>query len=1045
MVNPGGEEPVEVLEMRRATITEVSRILSHGATPKTQMFGASLTDALVTEFECTRKASSMDMGAEFHIECFESFEHGELRELFVLAISYLQELTSALSNADPSSSSGGGASGGAQTQFNFGNHYELFSRILELCTRILSWPFGQIAQIVGIHFSNVAQLLKPPQSWRDVLITPNMEVLSLYGNIFTIARTTDSKLAHMVREGLMMLASLSGDIFGKTEEMRGSTKAQWTTPLSSILTGLLQVDHLSNAELRDMAIIIMRFFSTTSIASLVEAIGVENVEIVMNSVCARTCETMERLKRVAEGNSAEGVNASDVFDDTDIEDTVLGEALDTWLQAWASWSSDATSTVFPNLPYFMFQVFSCYVETRLAAARAELLKSEEDNSTWGAPGESLKSKQDLKNPVIIDQLTSATTIGRMAPRTSLEFLRNSLASITKPLKEFIDHGDSNQESWLKLEELHWMMMILGNFLCHVSHGELSSIPLPLTRLCHTYDEQGEENQLIALNNQILEIVDLENLALEISSRTGTLVWSPLLAETLAWLLSHWASCYLLLSEASLFNYSASLMANYGVESPNCSHILDVLMRKIIINLTNWTGETNTLVQTCQILHMVSKLNTLRMSLLTGISGWNELFDTWTNNNAAMSSFPPKVQRHLMLALAHIVQTDGVEDQVAYLNQLMIPVDESFARLVNDPNFSTHYQTPTTMLALQTTFERLRGALRSTNGRTFKAMNLIGSRYMPGLVELLQVYRDQHSMVISILKIFSDYVIYVLCCTYDEEEMASYNNAVDGLMKTVDQCGIAKRRSSGNASSSAASASTRASSEEAQMEQCDTLEQLLIIMCGVVENEGEDVSRLCFYALSVLAPHIDAEMLQYPQICRHFFHFISAIFGVHASNLSLLEDAMFEMLLGALDVGMHQTDEFIQMAALHAITKISSFQYKMLITKGVDVLQQKRVYLANFITTLLKWLLFEDGFRTELMSSTSAAYFSLVCAEYDAYRETVQSLIQTQTDPNTQARLEELFGSLLNGIELTWSKPSREAFFVNMGKFVPYARGILHRR
>ena len=1024
-------ESLELMEMKRSVQSDVSRLASSEKL-KTRIFGVSLIDCLVNEFECSRKASSMDLGAEHHMDCFMRFEQEELGEFFMFIVSMLLDLTS-----QPITSP---------------EQRQLMTNTLQLCTRILTWPFGQIAQILGIHYANPQQLLRPPASWREILITPNMEVLAVYNNAYNYARTSDPQLAHFVREGLMQLASLSGEIFGSTEETRSEPKKAWITAIASLLNELLSTEHLTNSEMRDMSVIVHRFFGTTSIASIVESIGLPNAEVMMSTVSARTCETMDRLKTVAEGggsSSLEGVDAYDHFDDSEVEDTVLGEALDTWLQAWASWSSDATTTVFPNLPCFMFEVFSAYVSSRLAIARAELMKSEAGDQwlTYDVP----KTKQDLTNPIIIDQLSSATAIGRMSPRTSTEYLKTTLEEVIKPLKEFVERGETAQEAQMRLEELHWLLMIIGHFLCHVSHGEIASIPLPINRLCNTFDEQGEPNQIVALSSLVFYVVSLENTALEMSHAQqqqhhngavgGNLVWSPLVAETLAWFLAHWSSCYLLLSDLGTIT-SPSLFENYGQESPNALAILDSLLRKIIINFTSWGGETAVLIQTCQILHLISKLDTLHMSTLVRIPAWNELFSAWTSGNATMISFPPKVQRRLMMALAHIVQSDSVDDQVSYLNLLVGPIDESLQSILHAPDFHTNFQSPAVMLPLQMTLERIRGLARSTRGRTYKAVNQIVSRYLPSLVELIILYKDFHSIVLLILKICSDYVSFILCCTYDDGEMANFHNALANLLQGAEATSLFKRRSSRTSTTTLGS---RYGSDDTQLEQYEELLQILLTLCGVVENEGAQIAGLCFYALSVITPYIDNDMLSYPMLCRHYFHFISAIFGVHASEIGHMDDAMFEVLIHSLEIGLQQSDEYIQMAALDAVTKIASFNFKMMTQKNTDALGQKRSVIQQFITTLLKWMLFEDSFKIELMTSASSTYFSLVCSEEEAYKQTVSLLIQDQPDPSQQQRLSELFAALLNGIEFSWSRKSKEAFLTNMTAFVPVVRSILHRR
>jgi hypothetical protein len=1038
----GASELVALKQMLNEDMTQLIAV-GRSVSLKARLFGVSVLDAVVTEFECSRKSSTLDLGAELHSLCFESFQDDDLGPLFVLVVSQLMQLVSEYSEARGSTP---GGQGGPKKKFSSNDVVsssdlvELLARTLQLCTHILSWPFGQVGLILGIFMGNSMQLLKPPFSWRDILITPDMEVLTVYSSLYMLVRNHNAQLARLAREGMMQLSSLSGDVYGTTEEMRAEPRRAWINAFSSLITQLLANEDLSNAELRDKASIVQRFFGATSLQSLVDAIGTQNLEVMMELVCRRTCDTMDRLLKAAEngGTGFEGVDASDHFDDADVEDTVLGDAVDTWLQAWAAWSSDSATTTFPNLPFFMFEVFNSYVFVRLGIARAELIRSE-TSDRW-VNYEIPTAKHDLTNSVIIEQLANVASIARVSPRTSIEHLKRELGSISTAVRGCVERGESSQEMHMKLEELHWLLMIIGHFLCHVNRAELSYIPIPIHRLCNTYDEQGQENDVIALSSQVFEIIQIENMAIEAAQNTGQLVWSPLVAETLAWFLANWSSCYLLISDLSN-SASPSLMDHYGANSENVVVVLDELFRKIVINLTGWPGETAVLLRTCNILQLISRLDTLHMSMLSKLSGFNDLFGAWTSGNATMASYPPKVQRKLMSALAHLVQAEGVEDQVSYLNMLIEPVETQFQAIIQSPDFQNSFQSPSTMISLQIVFERLRGLLQSTRGRTYKSVNQIVTHYLSSLVELLLIYKEYHQMVLLILKIYSDYVAYVLCCTYDDSLTLPFKTALHHLLTTAQSINLFKRRNTGGTTALGA----RYGAEEAQIEQYEELLTLFGILCGIVDDKEEDVAKLSFFSLEVATPHIDAEMLAYPKLCRRYFHFISSIFGVHANQLGNLDDSLFNVVLSALEAGLQQVDEYIQMAALDAIAKVASFNFKMLTQKGIDILQSKHNALGQFITTLLHWLLFEDGFKMELIESASKAYFALVCSEEETYKQTVQSLIEQQPEPSTQQRLIELFENLMNGIELQWTDANKSSFTTHMKSFVPIARGMLHRR
>lgn len=984
---------------------------------KEQLLGLAVIEALVTEFECSRKASSMDVGSESHMECFSRFEMEDLGNLFVSVVSMLMALTL---SSDPL-------------------ECEVFSKSLQLCTRILTWPFGQIWQILGIQFvtNSFSHPCRPPPHWRAFLVTPEMEVLSYYSKIYGLVRSIDAQLTHIVCEGLLQLASLSGDIFGTNEEARLEPRRAWISSFLEVLMSILSIEGLSNVEMRDVAQITQRFFGCTTLSNMLEAVGPEMTEQVLTACTYRTEETMSRLAKVASPEFAHlnGVNAADHFEDEDVEDTVIGDALDTWLTAWASWSTDVmTTTPFPPLQTLMFRVFNSYVLARLEIAKAELAKVNEND--WD---DTIKAKQDLSNPIISGQLANAAAIGRMSPRTSCEFLKTTLAGVAGPLRVCVENSDLSETAEHHLEELHWLLMIIGHFLCLINLGELASIPLAINRLCNTHDEQGETNQVIELINTVFEVITLENSAMDHMEWNSILVWSPLVAETLSWFLAHWSSCYLLLSETSTLSMSASLQAEYGQTSSTAHGILDSLLRKIVRNLMFWRGETNVLSQTCHILNLISRLDTLNMSLLMKLSGWNELFSAWTSGSAEMNGFPPKVQRRLMLALSHIVQADGVDDQLAYLNALVVPIDTLLSETLGDTvAFAADFQNPMRMNTLQIALERIRGLFKSTRGRTFKAINEIASRYFTMLVDVIILYKDHHPMKLLVLKILSDYAEYVLACTYEESNMVDFHQAISNLIAQAGPTSLFKRH--------APRPGQRSGEADARDEQVEEMLQVLRLLCRIVENEGEDPARISFHGLEVIvSPYMDDELLAYPKLCKHYFHFVTLIFSAHAEYLSNMSDSLFESILHAMQIGLHQVDDYIQMAALEAVAKIARFNWKMSTQKNIEILGTKRPILGAWIDVFLRWILFDDGFKADIIMATAPTYLALVLCETDTYRATVHSIISEQTDPTVQQRLDGLFNSLLANIEPVWNPTTKQAFLDNFRQFVPVARGMLHRR
>lgn len=101
-----------------------------------------------------------------------------------------------------------------------------------------------------------------------------------------------------------------------------------------------------------------------------------------------------------------------------------------------------------------------------------------------------------------------------------------------------------------LEELHWLLLIAGFFLCDAPEGE--TIMAPALLLGHLELAPGSQDPIVTIVNQILEITRMENSLL--MARTHGQTWSPLVAETIAWFLQRWVNSYLLLEDSAYIRY-----------------------------------------------------------------------------------------------------------------------------------------------------------------------------------------------------------------------------------------------------------------------------------------------------------------------------------------------------------------------------------------------------------------------------------------------------------------------------------------------------------
>jgi len=103
---------------------------------------------------------------------------------------------------------------------------------------------------------------------------------------------------------------------------------------------------------------------------------------------------------------------------------------------------------------------------------------------------------------------------------------------------------------LALEELHWLLLVTGYFLCDSPEGE--TIMAPALLMGHFEIPEGTPDPVVVVVNQVLTVAKFENSLL--MSRQHANYWSPLLAETVSWFLQRWVYSYLLLDESQFIRY-----------------------------------------------------------------------------------------------------------------------------------------------------------------------------------------------------------------------------------------------------------------------------------------------------------------------------------------------------------------------------------------------------------------------------------------------------------------------------------------------------------
>ena len=147
-----------------------------------------------------------------------------------------------------------------------------------------------------------------------------------------------------------------------------------------------------------------------------------------------------------------------------------------------------------------------------------------------------------------------------------------------------------------LEEMHWLLLLSGYFVADNPRGESASPPMPLIHPAVYVDGSGDP--LVALINLVLSLADFQNTLL--TKEGGKAIWSPLLGETILWMLTRWSHSYLLYKQ-EIRNTRQSMLDAWGFGTDGAISTLDFLFKTACLALTNYDGETDVQDAACELL------------------------------------------------------------------------------------------------------------------------------------------------------------------------------------------------------------------------------------------------------------------------------------------------------------------------------------------------------------------------------------------------------------------------------------------------------------
>eukprot|EP01124_Arcella_intermedia_P003864 TRINITY_DN12176_c0_g1_i1.p1 TRINITY_DN12176_c0_g1~~TRINITY_DN12176_c0_g1_i1.p1 ORF type:complete len:1064 (-),score=262.93 TRINITY_DN12176_c0_g1_i1:71-3229(-) len=827
---------------------------------------------------------------------------------------------------------------------------KLMEYCLENCEKIVYWKFNDS--------TTKSQFFNPGASWRPLF--QNTQVVQLFFKLFMEYKNEDAILT-VISTILSQLASISSEVFPST-----TTQEEYA---QFFLQGLLHFVSLAREKvtpcyIRNLARVIFKLITEQNISS----------SVLVEGLTWFTCHVFSEMKKVKS-------------DETLLEDAV-NILLDTWM--WIVSDEKSASILQEN----GFIIFQQYTETRLFLAKKELEEI--------ADG-SIQPKDYIS---YMDQLTNIANLARSALIKSTNLLIQLLNVRLNSFKQVINTGIASSKHFELLEEIHWLILIIGFFLAdNVDSGEDPAIPKPIMDYKFSLTTQNDViNELIHIFFNLLEI---ENAVIDKSLFD---YWSPLIAETNMWFLQRWCLSYL----------DNSPEKKYPNPAFNDGKIIDFIILKIGRNLLSWT-EVDIAKMTCEVLVSLSKIKLISDDFLK-CKAWQDLLNLHFSNDQRITELPGSVQRKFIRGLVGF-KVGTLQQQ--YFMEMIKPIKDALSSILNHPDFQKKFEHPHITKALIEQLERCRGVVKSTAFFNWELVWSFISCFLTSFVGIVKIYKHFPVLILT-LKLWADISEYMLFALSNDKKEIFIQQSMEFI--------IAFKNSSKE--------NPHQKSKDIYHEEMrDQLIQILRVIQEISKDSHPTSGSTAFTGLAITLEFLTPDLLLFQNLENLFFSTQSYLFEYHSDKFVILPNEILQNILKGLNLIFlpKPYTSSVTKDAFDSLLFLLSHYFNILYTEKRNILANHKQFINPFIPKLIEYC--SKYTPSSLIPLVADLYFALFCFDMQEYEQQVVkfiSLVSTKEN-NLAAILPNLFKSLHQSIEPQFQPTSRNQFCKNFEVFLPIFR------
>jgi len=1001
-------------------------------------------------------AISYHLSLEFHRRIHAAFESlGDLNQTLRLSMSALGGVVHTLTNNHAAATPTGTAD--ATTA----SIHSVACAIVSLTMDVLSWEFGHggrwdTSKSVS-SFATGTTLLRPPVTWRDHLIQPDF--LGAIFRVYMVVRVSFGELSHKLRQLLLQLSSVTGDIFTSQDERAAYAKFLADGALS-VLSSLASESTTTTDDGNDDG----RHSETVDMLSMVQCL-VANFKISLLSRLPNFGNLLQALASV--GDSLLRQNVADCtklqgdvesMDEKEWRDEAVGIILGATVllgdDPWLLGSGEGPMAARSALSTTLAPLYSSYV-----TARVQMAKMEEHYITLHQ-ADLDEVREEISATDLEEEMSSASSLGRVNVHSALVCLGGLLQQCLSSLKllfESVGTNGTTQEVTpdvaALLEEARLLLLCVCHLLTDDNAGETPMIPEAIVRASSVSESPSAYETCHAITSLVSSLMSLaEFQASKVTQFPADPRLSPLLAKTLLWFFHRWAPAYVL---PSTVEYNASGSGENGVlsiwNSGESSQQAVALCISLCLHYhCSWPQEKqvqeeaaslllalskrgkpmrSVLVQTpsfCQLvsLHAITagiRHNAAQLEVETAIAAFPGLQGSPTPPTNMIMGYvrlPYDDRSRVMTAL--LVGCSEMDDERAsgMLSACLTSVHASFQSLIHalsNKQVRSHEINAQEMACL--CVEMYCGAARASEMSEPERIPQFMTPSLPHLSGLMVYYAQDLTICERLLRLFRDYAEQFIAMLNREQCLALFTASVD-LLKSYSAHHCASRVIHRT------STSTHADLEEEQnySDVLCAIELLIhlgtkdfIDICGSkpgAENVGVDsnqVTDVLLFGLQQILPLMTQGLLQFPTLCTQYFSLVGFVMDTYPEKVCIVPFELFNSLLESLLFGMSHPDTFISKSSLRGISGLVKEHLQS------QVLSNHLAQYPDIIDNCSRRLLNEVVFQKivwDRLEPAGAALLPLAAVDVNKFVAVVNSLAQNLGSQEKQQRLQSAFQILM---------------------------------